>query len=86
MDIWWSRAPDGRKVVIRREGSRWKVRCGSSRAESNKLEEALMQALGTDPAADAPGVEFAYPDWIRGQADALDDPANDGGMPSPPRH
>ena len=74
MDIWWSRAPDGREVVIRREGHRWKVRCGSSRAESNKLEEALIHALRTDPDTDAAGAELADPGWIRRQVDALDDP------------
>jgi hypothetical protein len=78
MDMWCSRAPDGREVVIRREGRRWKVRCGRSRAESNKLEDALIEALRTGPDSPEAGVELAYPNWIRRQADALDDPADDG--------
>jgi hypothetical protein len=73
MDIWWSRAPDGREIVIRREGGRWKVRCGNSRAESDKLDEALIAALRSDPKAPHQR-ELHDLDWIRRQADAIEDP------------
>jgi hypothetical protein len=70
--MWTSYAPDGRQVVIRRKGRRWRVSCGGSRAESTNLDVALAQALRADHDVVAHHRELDYPTWIRAQADAIE--------------
>jgi len=56
---WNSELPDGRKVVIRRRGEDWLVRCGDSRARSDDLEVALARAILADTDVVAHGLDPA---------------------------
>ena len=70
MEMWRSYAPGGREVMIRREGGRWKVTCGRSRAESSYLDVALTQALRAD--ADVTARVRDIEAWIRAHARLID--------------
>ncbi len=72
LEKWTSYAPDGREVVIRRQGTLWRVRCGDARAESTNLDVALAVALRVDRDVIAHHRELDYPNWIRTQADAIE--------------
>ena len=72
MKEWTSYAPDGRRVIIQREGAHWRVTCGSGYAESTNLDLALLQALRAEPDVIAHHRELDYPHWIRKQADTID--------------
>ena len=72
MSEWFSYAPDGREVVIRRTRAGWIVRCGSSRAHSSNVDVALVNALRGDADVPASGHKFDYPKWVRSQADAIE--------------
>lgn len=71
-DEWRSVLPDGRKVVVRRRGEYWLVRCGNSLARSENLDVALARAIRADNAVALDAGEFDYPAWIRSVADTLD--------------
>jgi hypothetical protein len=66
---WHSYAPDGREVVVRRNGEFWLVECGASHALSTSLDAALRRAIREEAEALAEVHEVDYPTWIRGVAD-----------------
>jgi hypothetical protein len=70
---WHSELPDGRDVAIRRTDEGWIVECGESRARSQNLDVALVQALRADSEIAAHAREIRYAAWARGLADTLAD-------------
>jgi hypothetical protein len=71
--LWHSELPDGRDVAIRRTDEDWIVDCGGSRARSQNLDVALMQAIRADSEVAAHGREVQYAAWARDLADKLAD-------------
>ena len=78
---WHSYAPDGREVVVRREGEFWLVECGASRARSTILDAALTRAIREEAEVLAHGNEADYPAWIRSVAETIEPDAEDGPQP-----
>jgi len=69
---WHSYAPDGREVVVRREGDFWLVECGPSYARSTNLDAALSRAIREEAEVLAHSNEVDYPTWIRTVAEAVE--------------
>ena len=69
---WHSYTPDGRPVVVRRQGELWIVTCGRSRAQSKNLDVALSQAVRSEADVVEHAHEVDYPTWIRTAADRID--------------
>lgn len=69
---WHSYSPDGREVVVRRQGGLWRVRCGQSQTEDKNLDLALMEAVRRGADVMAQAKEFDYPTWIRTAADSIE--------------
>jgi hypothetical protein len=69
---WHSYAPDGREVVVRREGEFWLVECGASYARSTNLDAALVRAIREDTEVMAHTHRVDFPTWIRSVADTLE--------------
>ena len=69
---WHSYAPDGREVLVRRQGDAWLVRCGQSEAHSTNLDVALAQAIRADVDVAGHANELGYATWIRTAADTID--------------
>jgi hypothetical protein len=72
MGEWHSYAPDGREVVVRRQGEFWFVECGDAYARSTNLDAALSRAIREEAEVLAHTHEVDYPRWIRNVADALE--------------
>lgn len=69
---WHSYAPDGRKVVVRRRGDFWSVRCGRAQARSTNLDVALTRAIRAETEVLAHVSQVDYPTWVRTMADRLE--------------
>jgi hypothetical protein len=68
---WHSELPDGRDVAIRRKSDHWIVDCGQSRARSENLDVALMQAIRADADVTVHTRDVRYATWARDLADRL---------------
>jgi len=83
---WHSELPDGRDVAIRRTDEDWIVDCGESRARSQNLDVALVQAIRAEGEVAAHAREVRYAAWARDLADALADGEREmSATKSPPR-
>ena len=69
---WHSYAPDGREVVVRRQGDFWFVECGAAYARSTNLDAALTRAIREEAEVLAHTNEVDYPTWIRSVTDSLE--------------
>lgn len=68
---WHSETPDGRKMVIRRLGEYWVVRCGRSLARSENLDVALTRTIRAETKARGEVHEVDFGTWARDVADRL---------------
>jgi len=69
---WHSYAPDGREVVVRRQGDFWFVECGGAYARSTNLDAALTRAIREEAEVLAHTSEVDYPTWIRSFTDSVE--------------
>ena len=74
---WFTYAPDGREVLVRRQGELWLVRCGQSEAHNKNLDVALTHAIRADVDIVGHAQMAGYADWIRTAADTIDRPGID---------
>jgi hypothetical protein len=72
VDEWSTYTPDGRRLLIRREGQTWVVKCGEAAATSSGLlDVALIEALREDADVATHGMRVDYAAWVRNLADSL---------------
>ncbi len=74
---WSTYTPDGRRLIIRRNGEGWVVQCGEAEPRHNGLlDVALIEAMRSEPDITAHrmeiGTEIDYARWVRTLADSLD--------------
>lgn len=68
---WRTELPDGREVVVQRQGEHWIVHCGRSHAISGNLDIALAEAVHAETLSARRPHQLHYSTWIRGVADRL---------------
>lgn len=73
MNTWHGYTPDGRDLVVRREGDSWFVKCGSSASRNRVLDVALIDAIRTDNDLIAHARQTEYAAWVRAQAARIEE-------------
>jgi hypothetical protein len=73
MNTWHGYTPDGRDLVVRREGDSWFVKCGSSESGNRILDIALIDAIRTDNDLVAHARRPVYASWVRAQAALIEE-------------
>ena len=74
MQEWSTYTPDGRRLMIWRNGEGWIVQCGEAEPRRNGvLDVALIDALRSEPDVAAHRMQIDYAQWVRTLADSLDD-------------
>jgi hypothetical protein len=74
LERWSTYTPDGRRLLISREGDEWIVQCGERAATRNGLlDVALIEAMREERDVGAHGTAVDYGQWVRNLADSLDD-------------
>jgi hypothetical protein len=70
---WRAETPDGRVLVVWRDGDLWRARCREREAESRLLDVAMMEAVRAD--SDVLAHEHApdLPLWVRTQAALIEE-------------
>jgi hypothetical protein len=72
LDEWSTYTPDGRLLVVSRDGPAWVARCGEGPStRSEHLDVALIAAIRRDADVVAQSMHLDYAEWVRGVADSL---------------
>ena len=84
MQHWTTLTPDGRRLVVTREGGVWRVACGEGdEARSELLDVALIEAIRENGELPGHSDTVDYASWTRALADrfVLAPAAQPGGHP-----
>jgi hypothetical protein len=73
MPEWQTETPDGRQLIVCRDGTIWHARCRESEAERSIIDVALMEAIRADSDVIAHEHVTDFPLWIRKQAALIEE-------------
>ena len=73
MQQWTTYTPDGRRLIVNRDGDLWTVVCGDSdEARSELLDIALIEAIRIQSDVASHSMKIDYASWTRALADRLE--------------
>jgi hypothetical protein len=73
MDEWNTYTPEGRRLLVRREGEGWVAQCGDGEdARSELLDVALIEAIHRDQDVVGHAAGIDYGNWTRETADSIE--------------
>jgi hypothetical protein len=73
LEEWRTYTPEGRRLLVRREGETWVARCGEGQeARSELLDLALIEAIHRDHDVVGHVLGIDYGKWTRERADSIE--------------
>ena len=73
MDEWNTCTPEGRRLLVRRNGEAWVAQCGDGEeARSELLDVALIEAIHCDHDVVGNAAGLDYGKWTRETADSIE--------------